>query len=113
MSRWEKFVDDVEKKRKKNKADTKSFVKENFPFSKFFEDAPGTLFKEVSDVQVIREVHFNAIFQESLDEDFEAAELCLAHIKNLFDECKKCRPMEILRRGRDRGNFLVTRQAKV
>ena len=43
----------------------------------------------------------------------EFAQLCWNHIKNLFDEILECRVFELFKYGKERGDFLLSRHAKV
>ena len=67
-----------------------------FPFTDYFADAPQPLFPPAS-------------FAASL----EVARGCFRHLERLFEELEECRAFEILRSTHDRGNFLLTKQAKV
>eukprot|EP00466_Bigelowiella_natans_P014616 jgi/Bigna1/85349/estExt_fgenesh1_pg.C_30315 len=71
------------------------FVEEYFPFSIFFSNAPKKVFTGNDDV------------------DIEKAWGCWRHLKNLFLELEECRPFEILRNYKDRGNYLISKHAKV
>jgi intron-binding protein aquarius len=86
---WQSF----EEKAKEFKGEDS--VATNFPFTKFFANAPQPLFKQ------------------SLQEDMRTATGCWRHINNLFVELGECRPFELLRTPIDRANYLVTKQAKV
>jgi len=73
----------------------KGFVEVFFPFNVFFSNAP------------------NSVFTGNDNTDFEKAWGCWRHIKNLFKELEECRPFEILRNYKDRGNYLISKHAKV
>jgi len=67
-----------------------------FPFVKFFADAPQPLFPA-----------------QSYEVDFEIAEGCYRYFGNMFKEIEECRAFELLRNGHDRGNYLITTQARI
>jgi intron-binding protein aquarius len=91
VSRWEVFL------HKLSKDPSEERVKTHFPFNEFFTDAPGwPLFKG-----------------ESAESDMYYAEGCYAHIKEVFRFLEECRAFELLRNSYDRGNYLLTRQAKI
>jgi len=71
------------------------FVEKFFPFGKFFETAP------------------TQVFSGDEDKDIEKAWGCWRHLKNLFQELEECRPFEIMRNYKDRGNYLISKHAKV
>eukprot|EP00954_Amorphochlora_amoebiformis_P025641 1374325-Amorphochlora_amoeboformis.AAC.1 len=77
--------------------DTKNltFVEKFFPFGNFFKTAPKQVFSGDENV------------------DFGRAQGCWKHITDLFKELEECRPFEILRNYKDRGNFLISKHAKV
>jgi intron-binding protein aquarius len=72
-------------------------VQRHFPFNKFFADAPGWPLFDGADAA----------------EDMRTAEGCYTHIKNMFSFLEDCRPFELLRSSYDRGNYLLTRQARI
>ncbi len=76
----------------------KGFVAKFFPFTAFFCTAPHAVFDGTG-----------------ADEtgDLERARGCWKHLEGIFTELKECRPFEILRNYRDRGDFLLTKHAKV
>ena len=67
-----------------------------FPFADFFADAPPPLFGGTDYAA-----------------DAAAAAGCFRHIQKIFDELDECRAFELLRSGYDRGNFLLTKHARV
>jgi len=71
------------------------FVEAYFPFRGFFANAP------------------NTVFTGNDETDIGKAWGCWRHLKNLFKELEECRPFEILRNYRDRGNYLISKHAKV
>ncbi|ORX82702.1 P-loop containing nucleoside triphosphate hydrolase protein, partial [Anaeromyces robustus] len=72
-------------------------VVEDFPFKKFFEDAPQPLFPE------------NITFEEAL----EIAEGCFYHIRKIFEQLDEIRAFELLRTNSDRANYLLVKEAKI
>ena len=62
-----------------------SKVKEHFPFTKFFENAPQPVFKG-----------------RTYAEDQDIAEGCFRHIKSIFNQLEEFRASELLRSGADR-----------
>ena len=77
-------------------AGDKDAVAEHFPFADFFADAPAALFR-----------------RRDAAEDQQAAAGCFVHIKHIFKELDECRAFELLRSSYDRGNFLLSKHAKV
>ena len=67
-----------------------------FPFTDFFSDAPQPLFRG-----------------ENHAADLATAHGCFRHLKGIFAELDECRAFEILRSSYDRGNYLLTKHAKV
>jgi intron-binding protein aquarius len=91
VSRWEVFL------HKCAKESDAARVQRHFPFNKFFADAPGWPLFDGADAA----------------EDMRTAEGCYTHIKNMFSFLEDCRPFELLRSSYDRGNYLLTRQARI
>ena len=95
-ARWEKFLhqmaQDIDKGGQENAS-----VSSRFPFTSFFADLPQPLFKP----------------SDNLDDHVVYANLLWDDIKALFDELEECRPLEVLRSSYDRGNYLLTKQAKI
>ncbi|XP_065833502.1 RNA helicase aquarius-like [Oscarella lobularis] len=92
LGRWEKFVH----KLKQNKDEDVGVIAKEFPFKKFFENAPQPLFKGVS-----------------YEEDFDIAKGCFTHIKTMFTQIDAFRAFELLRRGQDRTNYMLVKEAKI
>ncbi|KAL5598799.1 hypothetical protein BROUX41_003867 [Berkeleyomyces rouxiae] len=68
-----------------------------FPFHSFFADAPQPLFKpDATRAAVI-----------------ETAEACYRHIERVFSELADILPFEILRRDKDKANYLLTNEARI
>ena len=68
-----------------------------FPFHYFFSDAPQPLFAPDGDLEATLEV----------------AEGCYRHISKIFSELAGALPFEILRRDRDKANYLLTNEARI
>eukprot|EP00798_Chlamydomonas_sp_ICE-L_P018650 gene18650-25166_t len=91
MSRWEKFMIHVGKRKGEAAA-----VAELFPFKEFFADAPEQVFSG-----------------KTYEEDMERARGCFRHLKTIFQELEEIRPFELMKGQSDRINYLMTKQAKV
>ncbi|KAK2628562.1 hypothetical protein QTJ16_001665 [Diplocarpon rosae] len=89
---WTKF----EEVSKSPDATSRSII-EAFPFHYYFSNATQPLFPT------------NADKEEVLD----IANGCYYHIKKIFDELADLRPFEILRRDRDKANYLLTNEARI
>lgn len=72
-------------------------IVEAFPFHNFFADAPQPLFPPESEREQILEV----------------AHGCYRHISKIFSELADVLPFEILRRERDKANYLLTNEARI
>lgn len=94
LSRWEHFLSVVKPKSGKDVPVQK--IAEEFPFSKFFENAPQPLFKGVS-----------------FEEDLDIAESCFRYIDHIFKELEEFRAFELLRSGLDRSKYLLVKEAKI
>ncbi|XP_053682709.1 RNA helicase aquarius isoform X2 [Sabethes cyaneus] len=93
IARWEKFLNDFNaSKEYKNAA---SF-EEEFPFTKFFHDAPQPLFGG-----------------STFEENMEIAKSCYRYISHIFTELEEFRAFELLRSGLDRSKYLLVKEAKV
>ncbi|KAI1335173.1 hypothetical protein F5Y15DRAFT_399182 [Xylariaceae sp. FL0016] len=89
---WTKF-DAVAKTADSSVAD----IIQAFPFHNFFSNAPRPLFPEDSDRDTILDV----------------AQGCYRHILKMFSELEDVQPFEILRRDRDKANYLLTNEARI
>lgn len=74
------------------------YVRQSFPFLEFFAGAPKPIFQAA---------------ESDFAKVLEAAMVAYRHIKSLFDGLSECRPFELLRNPADRGNYLLTKQAKI
>ncbi|CAI5484003.1 unnamed protein product [Closterium sp. Yama58-4] len=73
-----------------------SIVRDTFPFTEFFQEAPG--FKMTGG---------------SYAQDMRMAESCFEFLKGMFQELEECRAFELFKTTADRSNYLMARQAKV
>nr|XP_019560772.2 RNA helicase aquarius-like [Aedes albopictus] len=93
IARWEKFLSEFEgSKEYKNAA----AFEEEFPFTKFFLDAPQPLFHG-----------------STFEENMEIARSCYRYISHIFTELEEFRAFELLRSGLDRSKYLLVKEAKV
>lgn len=98
LARWEKFCSRVEQIRESAGGANEwalTFTQE-FPFAKFFADAPQPLFRG-----------------ESFVADFEVAQSCFRYIAHIFQELEEFRAFELLRNGLDRSKYLLVKEAKI
>ncbi|KAM5382643.1 hypothetical protein ACJZ2D_002433 [Fusarium nematophilum] len=72
-------------------------IMEAFPFHAYFADAPQPLFPHESDRELILDI----------------AHGCYRHISKIFSELADALPFEILRRDRDKANYLLTSEARI
>jgi len=93
---WENYHHPLKQSTKQNTLTCQDVIDE-FPFKKFFEDAPQPLFPE------------EASFEEAL----EIAEGCFYHIKKIFEQLDEIRAFELLRTNSDRANYLLVKEAKI
>lgn len=68
-SRWERFLNESA-----SNTDKAEYVKDHFPFSAFFENAPEQVFTG-----------------ESFERDMRAAKGCFRHLSTMFQELEECR----------------------
>ncbi|KAG6193977.1 hypothetical protein E4U27_000060 [Claviceps purpurea] len=78
-------------------ASTAADLVEAFPFHTYFADAPQPLFPEDSSREQVREI----------------ADGCFRHISRVFSELADILPFEILRREREKTNYLLTNEARI
>ncbi|MFH4976082.1 hypothetical protein AB6A40_002791 [Gnathostoma spinigerum] len=95
FARWEKFESDTARNAN-NPNPSASTVADNFPFLRYFDDAPQPLFKG-----------------ESFEEDWEIAVGCWRYIRSIFTQLEEFRSFELLRSGRDRTDYLLVKEAKI
>ncbi|XP_037087891.1 RNA helicase aquarius-like [Pollicipes pollicipes] len=94
LSRWERFLSLVPPSQ--GESLPISSIRNNFPFTRFFEDAPQPVFKG-----------------NSFDEDFEIAQGCFRYIRKIFEQLDEFRAFELLRSGLDRSRYLLIKEVKV
>ncbi|XP_023248394.1 intron-binding protein aquarius-like [Copidosoma floridanum] len=98
MTRWERFQSKIKQKVGSQEIDNvpASAVSDEFPFHRFFDNAPQPLFK-----------------QSSYEEDLAIAESCYRYIERIFTQLEEFRAFELLRSGLDRSKYLLVKEAKV
>jgi intron-binding protein aquarius len=89
---WAKFNEVA-----KSEEATPEEVVKAFPFHYYFADAPQPLFAPDADRETVLEV----------------ANGCYRHISKIFSELADVLPFEILRRDRDKANYLLTNEARI
>lgn len=95
VARWEKFINDLESCDDSDSSSAEFFTKE-FPFTKYYDDAPQPLFNG-----------------KSFKENFEIAQSCYRYINHIFTELEEFRAFELLRNGLDRSKYLLVKEAKI
>ncbi|KAL9235786.1 hypothetical protein vseg_010522 [Gypsophila vaccaria] len=90
-SRWEQFLAACAENK-----DKPTYIRDRFPFTEFFSNAPQPIFTG-----------------ESFSKDMRAAKGCFRHLKTMFQELEECRAFELLKSTVDRANYLMTKQAKI
>ncbi|TPX49552.1 hypothetical protein SeMB42_g02582 [Synchytrium endobioticum] len=93
LSRWEPYHCKIKSKERLLLKD----VVEGFPFSNYFLDAPEPLFSHSTNTA----------------EAVEVAEGCWRHLSKIFQELEEVRAFELLRSARDRGNYLLMKEARI
>ncbi|GAB1609948.1 RNA helicase aquarius [Argonauta hians] len=94
LARWEEFESKI--KASDCKDTNLTLVKDLFPFTKFFSNAPQPLFST-----------------ESFQKDLDTATGCFRHIKKIFTQLEEFRAFELLRSGADRADYLLIKEAKI
>ncbi|XP_029661086.1 RNA helicase aquarius isoform X2 [Formica exsecta] len=96
-TRWDRFEARVKQRQHtSDKSILSSIVDEEFPFHKFFDNAPQPLFK-----------------RDSYEEDLKIAYSCFRYIERIFAQLEEFRAFELLRSGLDRSKYLLVKEAKV
>lgn len=72
-------------------------IYEAFPFHDYFANAPQPLFPPSADRETVLDI----------------ANGCYHHVSKIFTELEDVRPFEILRRDRDKANYLLTNEARI
>ncbi|XP_033355690.1 RNA helicase aquarius [Bombus vosnesenskii] len=97
LTRWERFETRIKQRQGTgNNAPAAFIIDEEFPFHKFFDNAPKPLFK-----------------RNSYEEDLEIACSCFRYIERIFAQLEEFRAFELLRSGLDRSKYLLVKEAKV
>ncbi|XP_076638535.1 RNA helicase aquarius isoform X1 [Colletes latitarsis] len=97
LTRWERFESRIKQRQGTGKGLPSAFiVDEEFPFHKFFDNAPQPLFK-----------------RNMFVEDLEIARSCFRYIERIFAQLEEFRAFELLRSGLDRSKYLLVKEAKV
>lgn len=94
ISRWEKFRSEIECF--SGEKYTSTVFSEQFPFVRFFNDAPQPLFPG-----------------KSYDEDSSVAKGCFEYISKIFTQLEEFRAFELLRSGLDRSKYLLVKEARI
>ncbi|CAK7227873.1 hypothetical protein SBRCBS47491_006716 [Sporothrix bragantina] len=76
---------------------TATDIVQAFPFHSYFSDAPQPLFPADADRDAVLDI----------------ANGCYRHISKIFSELADAQPFEILRRDRDKANYLLTKEARI
>ncbi|XP_076284506.1 RNA helicase aquarius isoform X1 [Lasioglossum baleicum] len=97
LARWERFESRIKQRQGTgNNLPPAFIVDEEFPFHKFFDNAPQPLFK-----------------RNTFEEDIEIACSCFRYIERIFAQLEEFRAFELLRSGLDRSKYLLVKEAKV
>lgn len=94
ISRWEKFVSEIENHNGENY--TPTVFSEQFPFTRFFNDAPQPLFPG-----------------QNYKDDLNVAKGCFEYISKIFTQLEEFRAFELLRSGLDRSKYLLVKEARI
>jgi len=127
QSRWEEYERLILKPRKthlqeENKTSDKKQIAAEFPFLRylrvctFLNKNEGMNLEEMADGDEDNtDENLAKQFFDIKDEeaDIERANFYWQVIHNIFKELEECRAFEILRNNRERGNYLVSKQAKI
>ncbi|KAJ2990004.1 hypothetical protein NUW58_g3172 [Xylaria curta] len=89
---WKKFTEIIN-----DDSSSAANIIQAFPFHNFFSDAPKPLFSSEDDRPTVVDI----------------AEGCYRHISKMFSELEDVQPFEILRRDRDKANYLLTNEARI
>ncbi|KAL6875943.1 P-loop containing nucleoside triphosphate hydrolase protein [Trichoderma longibrachiatum] len=89
---WAKFLKVAE-----SDSSSASDIVQSFPFHAYFADAPQPLFPPEADRAQVLDI----------------AQGCYRHISKIFSELADIRPFEILRREKDKANYLLTNEARI
>lgn len=97
-ARWEQFLSDIKGEIKEGQT-----FSSMFPFTQHFVslDPEAELFKEDGD------------FTKHMEHNMEVAHSCWRYLERKFKELEETKPFELMRTGKDRGTYLLTKHAKV
>ena len=104
QSRWEEFENTILKKN----SIAKNEINDKFPFTEYLNTC--SLFKKKTDMKEEKSAYFTT---KDVENDAERARFYWQIIRNIFKELEECRAFELLRSSRERGNYLVSKQAKI
>ncbi|XP_024936105.1 RNA helicase aquarius isoform X2 [Cephus cinctus] len=96
MTRWDRFEARIKQRLAGKNPPSESLISDEFPFHKFFDNAPQPLFK-----------------QKCIKDDLEVARSCFRYIERIFTQLEEFRAFELLRSGLDRSKYLLVKEAKV
>uniref|UniRef100_A0A182K5H0 RNA helicase aquarius n=1 Tax=Anopheles christyi TaxID=43041 RepID=A0A182K5H0_9DIPT len=102
VARWEKFLSEFEREGSDGQTENsggepaRAQFEEQFPFARFFKDAPQPLFG-------------GATYEENMD----IARSCFRYVSHMFAELEEFRAFELLRSGLDRSKYLLVKEAKI
>ena len=89
---WTKYWDFV-----RNPETSTESIMENFPFYPYFSNAPQPIFSAGADREAVVDI----------------VQGCYRHIEKIFTELEDIRPFEVLRRERDKANYLLIKEARI
>lgn len=89
---WTKFTEIID-----DASSSAADIIQAFPFHSFFFNAPQPLFPNEDDRAAVVDI----------------AQGCYRHISKMFSELEDVQPFEILRRDRDKANYLLTNEARI
>ncbi|KAF9904476.1 hypothetical protein BX616_001281 [Lobosporangium transversale] len=92
---WREFMRQVYSKEESER--TVELVKNLFPYSAYFSNAPTPLFSDTT----------------TFEDAMEAAQGCHRHLSKLFEQLEEVSAFELLRTSYDRANYLLTKEAKI
>ncbi|XP_011502615.1 PREDICTED: intron-binding protein aquarius [Ceratosolen solmsi marchali] len=96
MTRWSRFESMIKQRSSDVDEIPACIIDEEFPFHKFFDNAPQPLFKG-----------------NTFEENLVIAESCYRYIERIFTKLEEFRAFELLRSGLDRSKYLLVKEAKV
>jgi intron-binding protein aquarius len=89
---WTKYWDIV-----RNPETTTEHIMEIFPFYTYFSNAPQPIFPQNATKETVTDI----------------VQGCYRHIEKIFTELEDIRPFEVLRRERDKANYLLIKEARI